>query len=302
MYAIGYTVSTTDPGTSSKPTTPTNPTNPTTPSRPSSSSISSSYNSYSISIPASIIGGTVTVQPTSTSAGSKVTITATPNNGYELDTLTATNASGNQVSLTSQGNNQYTFTMPSGKVTVDAVFSKTWSNPFSDVDESAWYYNAVKFANQNELMDGVGNGLFAPDANLSRAMLAQILYNKEGRPIITTASSFSDVGTAWYANAVTWAATKELVGGYGNGLFGPEDDITREQFAVILYRYAGSPVPPNLLLDFTDAYKVSDWAQDAIRWAVDQGILNGKGNGILDPTGKATRAESAQMLRNYLEK
>ena len=245
------------------------------------------------------------VSPTSASTGSKVTITATPNSGYELNTLTATDSSGKALTLINEGNGKYSFTMPSGKVSIDTTFrvvGTPWGNPFIDVSTEAWYYDAVKFVNQNGLMNGVGNGRFAPESHLSRAMLAEILYNKEGRPAVTAASSFSDVGIgAWYTDAVTWAAANSIVGGYGNGQFAPDDDITREQFAVILYRYAGNPIPPNLWLDFTDAYKVSDWAQDAMRWAVDQGILKGKGNGILDPAGKATRAEAAQMLKNYLE-
>lgn len=306
-FLVNKNINITAKFTENIPTTPETPSNPNRPVNPNPNypsngggGITSATNE--IAVP-STTGGTVTVSPKSASKGNTITITAIPDSEYELVSLTVTGADGTNIDVSNAGDGKYTFTMPSGKVTVNAVFSKTWSNPFSDVDESAWYYDAVKFANQNGLMDGVGNGLFAPNANLSRAMLAQILYNKEERPVVTTTSSFSDVvAEAWYANAVTWAATKNIVGGYGNGLFGPSDDITREQFAVILYRYAGSPVPPNLLLDFTDAYKVSGWAQDAIRWAVDQGILNGKGNGILDPTGKATRAEAAQMLKNYFGK
>lgn len=145
--------------------------------------------------------------------------------------------------------------------------------------------------------------MFAPDAKLSRAMLAQILYNREGRPNVNGGSVFSDITIdAWYADAVAWASEKGIVNGYGNGLFGSNDDITREQFVVILYRYAGSPDPPDSPLNFTDADKVSAWALDAVHWAVEQYIINGKGNGILDPTGNATRAEAAQMLKNYLNK
>lgn len=263
---------------------------------------------YGITTP-SVIGGKVSVSPTSASAGSTVTITAMPEAGYELAALTVADANDKNLELTNKGNGQYSFKMPNGRVSINAEFKPVsidvpWNNPFVDVSIGNWYYDAVKFVNQNGLMNGVGSGLFAPNAQLSRAMLAEILYNKEGRPVMSGGTSaFPDVPlNEWYADAVSWAYGRGIIKGYDNGLFGPGDDITREQLAVMLYRYAGSPVPPNLLLNFTDAYKVSDWAQHAVRWAVDQCILNGKGNGILDPTGKATRAEAAQMLKNYLDK
>lgn len=257
---------------------------------------------YSITV-SSVNGGTITASPKSAASGKTITLTATPDAGYELTSLSVIQTNGTQVSLTNAGNNQYTFTMPSGKVTVNSVFNPIWNNPFVDVAENAWYYDAVKFVSKNGLMNGIGNGQFAPENHLSRAMLAQILYNKEGRPATIGNRTFADVAFgAWYADAVRWASEKGIVAGYGDNLFGPDSDITREQFAVMLYRYAGSPVPPNLALDFVDANKISDWARDAVCWAVDQGILNGKGNGILDPAGKATRAEAAQMLKNYLDK
>lgn len=257
---------------------------------------------YNISVP-SVVGGKVSVSPVSASAGSTVTITVTPNSGYELTSLTVTGSNGKNIELTNVGSGKYAFTMPNSAVTVGVVFSKIWNNPFTDVVEGSWYYDAVKFANENGLMNGIGNGMFAPNADLSRAMLVQIFYNKEGKPEVGSTNAFLDVPSGtWYSDAVAWAVEKGIVNGYGNGLFGPDDSITREQLAVILYRYAETPIPPNLLLNFSDVSKISSWAQDAVCWAVDQGILNGKGNGILDPTGKATRAEAAQMLKNYLLK
>ena len=167
------------------------------------------------------------------------------------------------------------------------------------MSESAWYYDAVKFVSENGLMNGIGNNLFAPDANLSRAQLTQILYNKEGKPIVNTISPFTDVEGAWYSDAVIWATEKNIVGGYGNSLFGPDDNITREQLAVMLWRYVGEPIA-NTNLTFNDANQISVFAQPAIRWAVENKILNGKGSKILDPKGFATRAEVAQILTNYL--
>lgn len=289
---------------------PSNPggstTTPTVPSGPS-------YNpggtytppTYSITTP-SITGGKVSVSPSSASSGSIVTVTATPDTGYELASLTVSDSTGKAFELTAKGNGQYSFKMPNGKVSLSAEFrllgtNTSWNNPFVDVLIGDWYYNAVRFVSENGLMNGVGNGYFSPNMNLSRAMFAQILYNKAGQPSAVGSSAFNDVPIgAWYTDAVTWAATNDIVGGYGDGTFGPDDPITREQLAVMLWRYAGKPVPPNLLLNFTDADRVSDYALDALCWAVDQGIINGKGNGILDPKGVATRAEAAQILKNYL--
>ena len=108
--------------------------------------------------------------------------------------------------------------------------------------------------------------------------------------------------SAWYAEGVAWAAAHGIVTGYGGGQFGPNDNITREQLAVMLWRYAGNPAATDRELRFADAYRASDWALEALRWATESGIINGKGNGILDPTGQATRAETAQMLKNFMEK
>lgn len=173
---------------------------------------------------------------------------------------------------------------------------------FRDVDAGAWYGNAVNYVVANGLMSGVGNGQFAPNTNLSRAMLAQILYNQAGRPAAGDAA-FNDVASGmWYTNAIAWAAAQGVVSGYGNGMFGPNDNITREQLAVMLYRYAGSPAADGSLDSFADAGKVSGYAQNALVWATTNGVMSGKGAGNLDPAGLATRAEVAQMLYNYLNK
>ena len=121
-------------------------------------------------------------------------------------------------------------------------------------------------------MNGIDNNLFAPNANLSRAQLAQILYNKENRPAVNSSNVFNDVAMGeWYTDAITWAAANNIVGGYGNGMFGPDDNITREQLAVMLWRYAGEPVA-NVEATFNDTNQISDFAQAAIRWAVENGI------------------------------
>ena len=176
------------------------------------------------------------------------------------------------------------------------------SKSFADVPSTSWAADAVAFASAHELFNGTAHDQFSPNTPMSRGMLAVVLHNLENNPAQTLTNAFADVNnSAWYAEGVAWAADQGIVGGYGNGRFGPNDNITREQLAVMLWRYAGEPTPPNLRLNFADADNVSNWAETAMRWAVDKGIINGKGNGILDPGGWATRAEVAQVLKNYLE-
>ena len=177
-----------------------------------------------------------------------------------------------------------------------------WNNPFADVSEGSWYYEAVRFVQENGLMNGYSDGRFGADDTLSRAQLAQILFNREGRPGSDYLLDFSDVaGGAWYAEAVRWAAGQGIVGGYGNGTFRPNDPITREQLAVMLWRYSGSPAAASKELHFSDEAEIVGYAQEAMRWAVENGILNGYGDGRLGPKGQATRAQVAQMLKNFIE-
>lgn len=192
--------------------------------------------------------------------------------------------------------------LPDGNGTeVPITSDETWSNPFRDVAEGTWYYDAVRFAYQNSLMSGTSANTFAPNTRLSRAMLAQILYNKEGKPQGIDGKDFPDVAAGtWYANAVKWAGAQGIVAGYGDGRFGPEDDITREQLATMLWRYDGSQQITDTQLDFRDAGEISSYAKAAMQWAVKNGVIGGKGNKVLDPKGFATRAEVAQILKNYL--
>ena len=173
--------------------------------------------------------------------------------------------------------------------------------PFTDVAEGAWYYDAVAYCWENGIMDGTSGTVFAPNLLLNRAMMAQVLYNLADGTA-STAAGFPDVAaSAWYADAVNWAAANGYVTGYDNGSYGPEDSLTREQLAVILYRYAGSPAPAGSLDGFVDAASASDYAVDALRWAVGEGLLTGKDGGRLDPTGTASRAELAQILARFAQ-
>ena len=261
--------------------------------------------------------GKVTSNRTNASNGSTVTLTVTPDSGYVLDALTVTDSRGNEIKLTAQGGNKYTFTMPSRAVTVKASFVPLPddtqkpcdggvdcpSRGFSDLGSvGTWYHEAVDYVLRNDLMGGYGNGLFGPNDNLSRAQFAQILFNKEGRPVVNYLLQYGDVAEgAWYTEAIRWATSRGIVGGYGNGTFGPNDNITREQLAVMLWRYAGSPAATDKELHFTDADQASGFALEALRWAVENGIINGYGDGQLAPQGLATRGQVAQMLMNFLK-
>ena len=171
--------------------------------------------------------------------------------------------------------------------------------PFTDVSEGDWYHDAVAYCWENGIMDGTSGTAFAPNMLLNRAMMAQVLYNLADGTAAAGAG-FPDVAaSAWYADAVNWAAANGYVTGYDNGSYGPEDSLTREQLAVILYRYAGSPAPAGSLDGFADAASASAYAVDALRWAVGEGLLTGKDGGRLDPTGTASRAELAQILARF---
>ncbi len=186
----------------------------------------------------------------------------------------------------------------------------TGGNPFTDVKESDWFYDDVMFVYKNGLMTGTSATTFSPYSNTTRAQIATIFYRLDGSPEVTGKNSFADVeyspATTWYYDAVTWVQQSGVMGGYGNDLFGPNDPVTREQLASIFYRYAqykGYDVSTTGSLDsFTDKDSVSAWAQEAMKWAVGNGIINGRENNLLDPQGTATRAEIAAMLHRFIEK
>lgn len=187
-----------------------------------------------------------------------------------------------------------------GSATVEIVDN---SKDFDDVSPTDWEADAVAFASAHELFGGTSDTTFSPDQEMSRGMLATVLYRLEGLPDQDTAVLFEDVDSdAWYTDGVVWAAENGIVNGDGQGQFRPNDSITREQFAVMLWRYAGSPeTGSDQGLAFTDADQTSGYAQQALRWAVSNGIISGYPNGQLNPGGTATRAQAAQMLKNFME-
>ena len=274
------------------------------------SSSSSGSTRYTVSVE-DTDNGSVKVSPTRASKGSTVTVTVKPDEGYELDELTVTDKNGDSVKLTDKGDGKYTFKMPASKVTVEAVFTAVEPEPeglpFTDVTSGDWFYDAVAYVYDKGMMEGTTDTTFAPTMNLTRSMIAQVLYNLEERPEAPGAAGFPDVAAgAWYADAVNWAAARGIVKGYDTGAFGPEDSVTREQLAAILYRYAqvkgyDTTRGGMAVREFSDSASISDWAQEAMAWAVNAQVLSGKGNGVLDPQGTATRAEVAQMLMNFGE-
>ena len=185
---------------------------------------------------------------------------------------------------------------------------KSHALPFTDLAVGAWYEDAVAYVYRHDLMSGFSEDTFGPNAALSRAQLCQILYNMEGRPAVTGSGSFSDLADgAWYTDAVTWAASQGIVDGYGGGLFGPDDNITREQLASILYRCAqarGDDVSvgeDTNILSYSDAADVAEYAISAMQWACGAGVITGISESALAPRGEATRAQTAAMLMRFCE-
>ena len=246
--------------------------------------------SYAVSAP-SAKNGDVTVSPKNAAKGDTVTITVTPDSGYKVDKVTVTNANGNTITVTDKGNGKYTFTMPASKVTITPTFVKIAQQPtgktFSDVAKSDWFADAVAYVTDKGLMSGTGSDKFAPSATTTRAMLMTVLARYAGED--TTG------GATWYEKSMEWAKAKGVSDGTN-----PNADITREQLVTMLYRYAGSPAVNGSLSDFSDAASVSSYAENAMQWAVANGIVNGS-NGKLNPQDNATRAEVAAILMRFCE-
>ena len=249
-------------------------------------------------------GGTVTADPTAAKAGATVTLTPVPHRGYQVGSVAVTDRFGEPVAVTEQADGTYTFTMPNGQVTVTVTFAEA-PLPFPDVTEGDWFYDAVRYAYETGLMDGVGDNLFAPNSQTTRAQLVTILYRLAGQPAVSGDLIFTDVevGT-WYTDAVAWAAENGIVNGTTDATFAPGEDITRGQLVTVLYRYAeskGYDVSASAdLSGYPDAGQVQAYAQPAMAWAVAEGIVEGM-DGNLNPAGNATRAQIATILMRFCE-
>lgn len=277
--------------------------------KPSSSGGSSSgKTTYKVTTSAVNNGG-VNASPSNAEKGAVITITLSPDKGYKLDKLTVTDGSGKTVSTVKKSDTVYTFAMPASAVTVGVSYVKATETPsetkFNDVSANDWFASAVDYVTGKGMMNGTADNTFSPKANTTRGMVVTVLYRLENQPS-TSAASFTDVASgAYYANAVAWANANGIVSGYGSGKFGPNDKVTREQLAAILYRYAQykkyDVSGANSLDGYTDVQSVSSYAVPALQWANAAGVVTGKSGSKLDPKGNATRAEVAAMLMRFCE-
>lgn len=274
----------------------------------SSGGSSSGKTTYKVTTSAVNNGG-VNASPSNAEKGATITITLSPDKGYKLDKLTVTDGSGKTVSTVKKSDTVYTFTMPASAVKVGVSYVKATETPsetkFNDVSANDWFASAVDYVTGKGMMNGTADNTFSPKAHTTRGMVVTVLYRLENQPS-TSAASFTDVASgAYYANAVAWANANGIVSGYGSGKFGPNDKVTREQLAAILYRYAQykkyDVSGANSLDGYTDVQSVSSYAVPALQWANAAGVVTGKSGSKLDPKGNATRAEVAAMLMRFCE-
>ncbi len=239
--------------------------------------------------------GSVTVSPKHPAKGSTVTVTVEPDEGYELDEITVTDKDGNNLKLTDKGDGKYSFTMPSGKVDIDATFKKlAETSPFADVSTDAYYYEAVKWAAENNITGGIGSGLFGPDLTCTRGQIVTFLWRAAGSPEPTALSTFTDVAAdAYYAKAVAWAVENGVTTGTGDGKFSPDAPCTRGQAVTFLWRALGQLTGDTA--SFADVPADSYFAQ-AVAWAAQSGITTGVGNNLFAPGGDCTRAQIVTFL------
>ena len=258
----------------------------------------------------------------------KITLTITPDDGYEVDKIEIVDDEGDKIDAkkVDDEDNKYTFRMANCDVTVTVTFkeegkttedtdkeedkdeetTETTELNFTDVKESDWFFKGVEYVVDKGIMSGVSENEFAPSGKLTRAMLVQMLYNMESRPACDAENAFMDVPVGqWYTDAVIWANDAKIVSGMGEGLFAPNMEITREQMVAMLYNYAkykGYDVTASADLSaFADTASVSAWAQPAMQWAVAEGYISGMGDNQLAPQGTATRAEIASVIMRFME-
>ena len=257
--------------------------------------------SYPITVPGKTENGTVTVSPKNASAGSTVTITAKPDSGYVLETISVTDKNGNDLKLTDKGNGKYTFTMPASKVEIKVTFMEDNSvlNFFYDVPNDAYYYEAVKWAAENGITGGIGSSLFAPNQPCTRAQIVTFLWRAAGSPVVNYLMPFTDVDEgAYYAEAVRWAASTGIVTGLTETTFGTDSVCTRAQAAAMIYRCAqaqgkGFTGAWMFHLPFTD---VPEWAYESVAWCYMNGVTTGVSETFFAPGNDCTRAQIVTFL------
>lgn len=247
--------------------------------------------------------GQLVLEKGKATAGEIVKLTPKAEAGYEIDTLVVKDEKGNIIEVTKNADGTYSFKMPSGNVTVETTFKEsqkkpvvppmneqpvTWVNTFNDVAETNWYYDAVKFVNDKNLFEGNSENSFAPKQLLTRAMVWTVIGRLEGAELS---------GINVFEDARTWAIKSEI-----SDASNPSGNVPREQFVTMLWRYCGSPKANATLVGFNDANEIDDYAKEAMAWAVEKGIIIGKGNGLLAPNDNVTRAEAATILMAYYKK
>lgn len=272
--------------------------------------------------------GDVSVSDSWADEDDKITLTITPDKGYEVDKIEIVDDEGDKIDAkkVDDEDNKYTFRMANCDVTVTVTFkeegkttedtdkeedkddetTETTKLNFTDVKETDWFFKGVEYVVDKGVMSGVSENEFAPSGKLTRAMLVQMLYNMESRPACDAENAFMDVPVGqWYTDAVIWANDAKIVSGMGEGLFAPNMEITREQMVAMLYNYAkykGYDVTASADLSaFADTASVSAWAQPAMQWAVAEGYISGMGDSQLAPQGTATRAEIASVIMRFME-
>ena len=269
-------------------------------------------NGHVISVISVVENGSIVVDTTRAGYNELVTVIATPDAGYKLSELTVYDENNNMIAVSDKGNGIYTFVMPNEAVSINATFVRL-ENPevdpgmeFSDVNQTDWFYDSVQYVSNKRLMTGTADDQFSPNATTTRAMVVTILYRLEGEPAVTGDAHFTDlVSGQYYLDAVAWASQNDIVNGVGENTFAPNEDITREQMATILYRYAqykGLDVSTAAdLSGYPDAAQVQTYAQKAMSWAVAEGIVAGMDDGTLNPAGNASRAQIATILMRFCE-
>lgn len=281
-------------------------------SHPEAGSTSSS-DRYEITKPSKVENGSIKVSDSKAEKGDTVTITVTPDEGYELDKLAVYDKDGDKLDLKDKGDGKFTFEMPKGDVEIEVSFAliedETVKADFADVAADAWYADAVQYVYENGMMSGTSETTFSPDVTTTRGMIVTILYRLEGSPDLSNENlgyPYADVdANAYYADAVYWARQNGIVSGMSAEQFAPNNAITREQMAAILYRYAqfkGYDVSAKADLSvYTDAGQVSAYATDAMAWANGAQLIAGTSQATLTPAGNATRAQVATILMRFCE-
>ena len=260
-------------------------------------------------------GGRVSISPRNPERGEEVTITPNPDDGYEVDEIIVTDRNGNEVEITDNNDGTYSFIQPTGRVTITVTYAPEKcdgtaadncpSLAFADLNTSMWYHEAVDYAIENGLMNGTGNSVFSPETPITRAQAVTVLWRLENEPQVDYTMTFADVAEGqWYTEAVRWAASINVVGGYSAEEYGTDDFISRQDMATILWRYAeykGYDVSATADLNYTDAGNIADYALTAMQWACGSGIFEGNGDGTINPTGDTRRCEYAAIMMRFIE-